>query len=265
MPDGDTRVEEWCSRELNIVKIHIEFQTLQSTMNRKDRIMASKSTLFESFKSVRNSFRKWLPGLFVLGKGLTLIYSRRSFLRESGYFKSVALKRPCRLDGSPIPWMNYGAINFLENRLGDDLDIFEYGSGNSTIFFAKLVNSVTSLECDHDWYEYVKGILPENSTVMFCPIGNVDYVDTISKQEMKFDVVVVDAEERVKCLLNAPDYISDRGVIILDDAARPEYREGVAELCSRGFRVLPLDGMKAGGINTYRTSIFYRDNNCLGI
>jgi hypothetical protein len=39
----------------------------------------------------------------------------------------------------------------------------------------------------------------------------------------------------------------------------------VEGLLSRGFRVMPFDGMKAGGINVYRTSIFYRDNNCLGI
>jgi hypothetical protein len=212
--------------------------------------MAEKSALFESFKSFRNSLRRWIPGVFVLGKGLTLIYSKRSFLRESGYFKSVALKRPCRLDGSPIPWMNYGAINFLEERLGADLNIFEYGSGNSTIFFAALVNTVTSLECDHGWYEYVKGILPDNASVLFCPIGDSAYVGTIAEQDKKFDVVIVDAEERV---------------IILDDAARPVYREGVEGLLSRGFRVMPFDGMKAGGINVYRTSIFYRDNNCLGI
>ena len=227
--------------------------------------MAEKSALFEKFKSFRNSLRRWIPGVFVLGKGLTLIYSKRSFLRESGYFKSVALKRPCRLDGSPIPWMNYGAINFLEERLGADLNIFEYGSGNSTIFFAGRVNTVTSLECDRGWYEYVKGILPSNASVLFCPIGDPAYVGTIAEQDRKFDVVIVDAEERVKCMLNAADFLTDRGVIILDDAARPDYREGVEGLLSRGFRVLPFDGMKAGGINVYRTSIFYRDNNCLGI
>ena len=227
--------------------------------------MSEKSALFESFKSFRNSLRRWIPGVFVLGKGLTLIYSKRSFLRESGYFKSVAVKRPCRLDGSPIPWMNYGAINFLEDRLSSDLDIFEYGSGNSTIFFAGLVNSVTSLECDHGWYEYVKGILPDNASVVFCPIGDPAYVGAIAEQGKKFDVVIVDAEERVKCMLNAPEFLTDRGVIILDDAARPAYQEGVDGLLSRGFRVLPFDGMKAGGINVYRTSIFYRDDNCLGI
>lgn len=227
--------------------------------------MAEKSALFESFKSFRNSLRRWIPGVFVLGKGLSLIYSKRSFLRQGGYFKSVALKRPCRLDGSPIPWMNYGAINFLEQRLSGDLNIFEYGSGNSTIFFAGFVNSVASLECDRGWYEYVKGILPENAGVLFCPKGDAGYVDTIAKQEKKFDVVVVDAEERSKCLLNAPDFMTDRGVIILDDAARQEYQEATEEMLSRGFRVLPFEGLKAGGINIYRTSIFYRDNNCLGI
>jgi predicted O-methyltransferase YrrM len=100
--------------------------------------------------------------------------------------------------------------------------------------------------------------LPDNASVLFCPIGDSAYVGTIAEQDKKFDVVIVDAEEQVKCMLNAADFLTDRGVIILDDAA-------VEGLLSRGFRVMPFDGMKAGGINVYRTSIFYRDNNCLGI
>ena len=227
--------------------------------------MGKKNTHFASLKLFRNSFRKWIPGVFVLGKVLTLVYSKRSLLRQSGYFKSVALKRPCRLDGSPIPWMNYGAISFLEERLTKDLNMFEYGSGNSTFFFADLVNSITSVEHDRGWYEYVNEILPANANVLLTPIDGFDYVNTISKQGMKFDVVIVDAGERQKCLLNAPDFVTDQGVIILDDAAKPEYQEAIAEMSSKGFSVLPLDGLKSGGINTYRTSIFYRAGNCLGI
>ena len=107
--------------------------------------------------------------------------------------------------------------------------------------------------------------MPDNASVLFCAIGDPAYVGSIAEQDKKFDVVIVDAEERVKCMLNAPDFLTDRGVIILDDAARPAYREGVDGLLAKGFRVLPFDGMKAGGINIYRTSVFYRDNNCLGI
>jgi predicted O-methyltransferase YrrM len=76
--------------------------------------------------------------------------------------------------------------------------------------------------------------LPDNASVLFCPIGDSAYVGTIAEQDKKFDVVIVDAEEQVKCMLNAADFLTDRGVIILDDAARPVYREGVEGLLSRG-------------------------------
>ncbi|MFK8016457.1 MAG: FkbM family methyltransferase [Gammaproteobacteria bacterium] len=223
------------------------------------------STSSNALKSFRDSFRRFVPGLFVLGKGLTLIYSKRSFLRTSGYFKSVATKRPCRADGTPIPWMNYGAVSFLEQRLTDDLEVFEYGSGNSTIFIANLVKHITAVECDQGWSDYVKGILPSNANVVFCAKGDAGYVDSIAEQGKPFDVVIVDAEERPRCLVNAADHLTDRGVVILDDAARDEYQAATQTMREKGFRVLPLDGMKAGGIKTYQTTIFYRDGNCLGL
>ncbi len=65
--------------------------------------MIEKNPMFMRFKSARERIRSLFPGLFVFGKGMTLLYSSRSVLRTSGYFKSVATKKPCLNDGSPIP------------------------------------------------------------------------------------------------------------------------------------------------------------------
>ncbi|NND59689.1 MAG: FkbM family methyltransferase [Gammaproteobacteria bacterium] len=219
----------------------------------------------ESFKNVRNSLRRIVPWAFVLGKGLTLIYSSRSFLREAGYFRSVAEKRPVRVDGSPIPWMNYNAISFLEERLTPDLTIYEYGSGNSTLFFASRTQSVIAIECDRGWYDYVKDSMPSNVEIIYRESGDPTYSTAIAEHQQKFDVVIVDADERIACLHNCIDSLSERGVAILDDAQRDRYQLGCAEMRDRGFRELRLEGLKAGGIRSYRTSVFYRDGNCLGI
>ena len=72
-------------------------------------------------------------------------------LRKLGYIESVKTQKPCRKNGSPIPWMNYAVIQFLEERLADDLSLFEYGSGNSTCFYASLVKDVVSIEMDEQW------------------------------------------------------------------------------------------------------------------
>ncbi|NNC54896.1 MAG: FkbM family methyltransferase, partial [Pseudomonadales bacterium] len=194
---------------------------------------------------------------------MTLIFSPRSALRTSGYFKSVALKKPCLRDGSPIPWMNYCAIHFLDERLQPDQQMFEFGSGNSTRWFAERVAQVTSVENNQQWYDYVKDTLPANVELKFQPSGVPEYANAVAASHTAYDVVVVDADERVACMLNAAGFLSARGVIVLDDAQREIYREGIEGLLEKGFRKLDLRGLKAGGIKFYSTMIFYRDGNCL--
>lgn len=217
-------------------------------------------------RPIRSFLRRYLPFLAVFGKGLGLLYSRRSMLRTSGYIKSVATKRPLRADGTPIPWMTYNAITFFEERLTKDLSIFEYGSGNSTMFFANLVGKVTSAECDESWYEHVRKDMPENVNLMLVSKdGDQQYCKVIGNTEERFDVIIVDAEDRVECLKEAPNWVTGKGVIVLDDAEREAYRPGIEHVLASGFRHLDFEGLKPGGIRAYRTSIYYRDNNCLGI
>ncbi len=118
--------------------------------------------LLPTVRRLQEPFRKYVPGLFVLGKFLSLMFSGRSYLRKAGYHRSVATKRPVRADGSPIPFMNYSIIDFLDERLNRSLALFEYGSGNSTLFFAARVGSVVSVESDPRWYEEVSKNMPDN-------------------------------------------------------------------------------------------------------
>ena len=202
-----------------------------------------------------------MPGLFVFAKMMALMNAKRSMLRTSGYIESVRRKRPCRPDGSPIPWMNYNVISFLEERLGKDVSLFEYGSGNSTLFFADLVDKVVSVECVE-----IADSMPANVTLLLhAPFDENAYVNTVNEQQYKFDVIVVDAEERPRCMLNAPSALTERGVILLDDAAREAYQPATRELIDRGFRKLDFEGLKPGGIRAYRTTVFYRPGNVLGI
>ena len=177
-----------------------------------------------TLKEFRNGVRRYFPGLLVFGKVLGLMYSKRSFLRTSGYLRSAATKRPCRADGSPIPWMNYNVITFLEGRLSRDLSLFEYGSGNSTLFFSKLVGSVVSVENEPAWYNEISASMPNNVKLVLCDLLDADkYVASIGEHGRKFDVIVVDAAERSRCLEEAPAHLTDRGVILLDDASREAY------------------------------------------
>ncbi len=55
-----------------------------------------------------------------------------------------------------LPWISLGAIKFLKKYLRNDMVIFEWGSGGSTLFFSKLVEKIVSFESHSNWYELVK-------------------------------------------------------------------------------------------------------------
>ena len=66
-----------------------------------------------------------------------LDFQKAGFFLWSGWIQSWNLKRPQNQDGEPQPWFTYGANRFIEARLKNDFSVFEYGSGNSTLFLAQ--------------------------------------------------------------------------------------------------------------------------------
>src|SRR5258705_9406984 len=54
-----------------------------------------------------------------------------------------------------LPWFSYAAIDFLADHLTPDMDVCEYGSGGSTLFFSRRTRRVTSIEDNPQWFELV--------------------------------------------------------------------------------------------------------------
>ena len=84
------------------------------------------------------------------------------YLLEQGWFNSFKTKTPLDKSGAPIPWLSYPCIDFLNERLNSNLKLFEYGSGNSTFFYAGKVHKVVSVEHDKNWYNKINKNLPSN-------------------------------------------------------------------------------------------------------
>jgi hypothetical protein len=225
-----------------------------------------RSKAAQALRRIRDRLRGFFPGVAVFGKALALMYSPRSFLRQSGYVCSVATRRPCRPDGTPIPWMNYGVVAFLEQRLRPDHVLFEYGSGNSTLYFAARVKEVVAVESDRAWFDELSRRVPPNVHLSLVEAGDTEaYRRAIGAQGRCFDIVLVDGEDRSGCAIEAQHHLSPRGVIIVDDSQREATHAGIEALCRAGLRRLDFDGLKPGSISGYRTTILYRDSNCLGI
>jgi hypothetical protein len=108
-------------------------------------------------------------------------------------------KTPADLE---LPWFSYAAIDFLEDFLEPHMNVCEYGSGGSTLFFSRRVSSVFSIEDNSEWFKLVSARLEQKSidnvTLKLCPFDfknpvgfeKSDYLHAIP--EDRFDVIVVD-------------------------------------------------------------------------
>ena len=59
------------------------------------------------------------------------------------------------------PWVAFSAIRFLEQVIGPQSRVFEYGSGGSTLFFSRRARQAVSVEHQSDWYARVAAALQE--------------------------------------------------------------------------------------------------------
>lgn len=200
-----------------------------------------------------------------LGACLRLL-RRSSYLNTVGWFESFRRSLPLDKKGNAIPWYTYAAIHFLENRLKEEMTVFEFGSGNSTIWWATRVGRVVSCEHDQQWFLKMRSTIPDNVELMHIrlrPSG--EYSRAILKYENEFDVIVIDGRDRVNCAKNSLNALKDAGVIIWDDSDRERYRDGYEFLLENGFGRLDFHGFGPVHASSSCTSVFYRDDNCLEV
>lgn len=165
------------------------------------------------------------------------------------------------------PWWGKTIIDFLKPRLNKKLSVFEWGAGNSTLFWSQNVKDVVSIEYDKKWYEKLIDEVPENVKLKYYGLEyGGDYCKAILDEDKKFDIVLIDGRDRVRCAKNAISMLKEDGVIIWDDTEREYYKEGFETLLKNGFKYLQFKSVayKIAGFG-HSTSIFYRSKNVLGI
>ena len=155
------------------------------------------------------------------------------------YFKMGPLSKATPLQLG-LPWFSLTSIEFLDKWLTKSMDVFEYGSGGSTIFFANRCQSVVSIENNLFWFKELKHKIDEsgflNIRLQYIEYNfhyshdfeNSEYLNSIP--EKKFDIIVIDCAEesnpvRPLCFYHAQTKIKKGGIIIVDDSWRyPEIR-----------------------------------------
>ena len=184
-----------------------------------------------------------------------------------------------------LPWMNFRAIRWLDSYLRSDMDTFEFGAGGSTLFVARRVRRMTSIEHDRHWHGLVADALnaervtncdlrlveaepdPSAAEVPYGPASFSSltpgarglrferYARAIDGQpDRSLDLVLVDGYARFSCVARAIPKVRPGGYLMFDDTDLKKYREAVTYLDR--FRRTDFIGLTPFQRNLRQTTIW---------
>jgi protein-L-isoaspartate O-methyltransferase len=160
---------------------------------RKTRIHDEKGNRTSLSCMVRNAPRAYLTGLNRLLRGV----------------------RPVK------PWISYDAIGVLRRHLTPGSRVLEFGSGMSTIWYARNAGFVYSVENCPEWYARVRGLLEayriENVSYHLAS-SSAEYTQVIPIEAAGFDLIMVDGDYRSDCVRNSVHLLRPGGILYLDNS-----------------------------------------------
>lgn len=190
----------------------------------------SKRFLFECLVCTSNAlFGKELVHRSRLAGGLN-----RCWLALVEAF-SPARRRQARFERNnpDAPWFVPDAIPYIEQRLRPDSVGFEWGCGRSTLWFARRVGRLTSVEGRPSWLtevarqvdaaglgDRVRLVLAEVTTeYAFVPAEVERYAGAIdSVADASLDFIVVDGHFREACLEHVGRKLRPGGMLVIDNS-----------------------------------------------
>ncbi len=198
-----------------------------------------------------------MPGAAVMMSNLRLL------ALAHGQWRSVRERMAVDAEGRAVPWYTYPAIEYLSSFDFGGCDVFEFGSGNSSLFWAGRARSVVSVEDDKAWFERVDGNRRPNQSLLHRADAQ-GYVNALAEQGKLFDVIVIDGNWRTQCAQAALLYLQPGGMIVLDNSDRREEKECSRLLRAQGFIQIDFSGF--GPINGYcwTTSVFLTTSRLQG-
>lgn len=168
-----------------------------------------------------------------------------------------------------LPWISYPALRFLQDNVKPGMRVFEWGSGGSTVFFARLNCNITSIESSHFWYSKLEeglGHLTKDERARVemrfiradpneYPQGLDDYISSVH-DGASWDLILVDGWERVRCAEAAQGDLAPGGMLLFDNSDQKQFADAPNRLSSLEGRAFP--GLGVSRIWPTQTSIYQR-------
>lgn len=141
----------------------------------------------------------------------------RTFRDEYGQRRALWEEQCVDREGNPVPWFTYPAIEYLNQLDLSHMRVLEFGSGGSTLYWARRAASVVSVEDSKSWYERMRLRMPQGVRYIHAPTQE-DIVRTATEVEGPFDLIVNDGLYRYDCARATRSKLAPGGMIILDNS-----------------------------------------------
>ena len=175
-------------------------------------------------------------------------------------YKSIVKSSCINRDNYAIPWYTYPAIEYLCTLDFKNKSIFEFGSGNSSTFWANRSGWVVSVEHNKSWFTIATQNQNQNQTILL-KNNKKEYLHAISLKPNKYDVIIIDGIYRSECARLVKNYLNRGGMVILDNS---DWYKKTSKYLRNTLNLIEIDFHGFGPINgyTWTTSIYLsRDFN----
>ena len=178
---------------------------------------------------------------------------------DYGFQNSLDADIPLDKDHQPLPLYTYPAIEYLNSLNFNHKRIFEFGSGNSTIYWLKNGANVISVEHNQDWIDRVSSSLKNFNNHQYIFANQQEqYINSILQfDDYYFDLIIIDGTfNRYLCAENILTKIKQNGLVILDNS---DWYPNSAKFLKENLNFLQIDfyGFRPAKSNTSVTSLFF--------
>jgi hypothetical protein len=189
-----------------------------------------------------------------------------------------------------IPWLCFSAIDHISKFIRPDMNVFEYGSGGSTLFWASRVKQVVSVEHDEKWqsqmqHEFIKQDAA-NVKYILAPAepdesyerksagdpysyisGDPGYVGKKFEAYVKqidiypnqyFDFIIIDGRARPSCVLHSLAKLTLNGFVVLDNTERDYYRKAINLMNNQKWKMWKFSGPVPYSPSFSETTVFQK-------
>lgn len=193
----------------------------------------------------------------MLTKLRVFLQLQRSILIRYGWLRALRVGRPVDQNGDPLPWITYPAIDFLLQFDFTEAAVFEWGSGFSTLWWAKRCARIVSVETNAAWVPYIRPLLPADVELLTPPFDLEEEAQAIVHAGGPFDVIVIDNNGpfRWRCAEKALAHLAEGGFILLDNS--DQCLRTTAILRSAGLTQIDFTGFAPGAGYAQSTSLFF--------